>query len=95
MQPINNRFVVEVIEEDRTVGVLEIPKTLDGQTQVAKGIVKAIPEIFLSFKGTERECPLKINDKVLFTIYCQQTKEGDKVTYFPAEHEIFAIITED
>ena len=92
MKPINNRFIVEKIEEKETVGVLELPTTVDPQTAIAHGIVKEVPELMLTFKGTERECPLKVGDKVIFNIWCQQTKEKDKTIYFPTEQEILAIV---
>lgn len=92
MKPVNNRFIVEKVTEKETVGVLEVPPTVDAQTAIAYGIVKEVPERMLTFKGIERECPLKVGDKVIFNIWCQQIREKDKTTYFPTEQEIIAVV---
>jgi co-chaperonin GroES (HSP10) len=92
MRPINNRFIVKKMEEKETVGVLELPSTVDPQTAIAYGIVESIPEVMLTSKGKQRECPLKVKDKVIFNIWCQQIKQNGEILYFPTEQEIIATI---
>jgi co-chaperonin GroES (HSP10) len=93
MKPINNRFIVKKLEEKETIGVLELPNTLDPQTAIAYGTVEAIPEVMLTAKGEKRECPLKVKDKVIFNIWCQQVrKENGEIIYFPTEQEVIALV---
>ncbi len=93
MIPINNRYIVErYFEEDKT-NTIQIPQSIQQKSsQIGTGIIKKVPKV-ITGKGIEIESPLKEGDKVLFSIYCHQTRElGQEPVFYPNINEIIAVI---
>jgi chaperonin GroES len=91
LQPLDDRVLVEPLEEEEKVGSLVIPDTAKEKPMV--GIIKAIGNDFdLEGKKPLKEL-LKVGDKVLFGKYAgQEFKIGGKKHLVIKREDLLAIV---
>jgi len=91
LQPLDDRVLVEPIEEEEKVGSLVIPDTAKEKPMV--GVVKAIGNDFdLEGKKSLKDL-LKVGDKVLFGKYAgQEFKVGGKKHLIIKREDLLAIV---
>jgi chaperonin GroES len=91
LQPLDDRVLVEPIEEEEKVGSLVIPDTAKEKPMI--GIIKAIGNDFeLEGRKSLKEL-LKVGDKVLFGKYAgQEFKIGGKKHLVIERKELLAIV---
>ena len=91
LQPLDDRVLVEPIEEEEKVGSLVIPDTAKEKPMI--GIIKAIGNDFdLEGKKSLKDL-LKVGDKVLFGKYAgQEFKIGGKKHLVIKREELLAIV---
>jgi chaperonin GroES len=91
LQPLDDRVLVEPIEEEEKVGSLVIPDTAKEKPMM--GIIKAIGnDTDLEGKKSLKEL-LKVGDKVLFGKYAgQEVKLGGKKHLVIKRDELLAIV---
>lgn len=91
LQPLDDRVLVEPIEEEEKVGSLVIPDTAKEKPQM--GIVKAIGFDFELKQGKPLKELLKVGDKVLFGKYAgQEIKIGGKKHMVIKRDELLAVV---
>ena len=91
LQPLDDRVLVEPIEEEEKVGSLIIPDTAKEKPMM--GIVKAIGNDFdLEGKKSLKDL-MKVGDKVLFGKYAgQEFKIGGKKHLIIKREDLLAIV---
>ena len=91
LQPLDDRVLVEPIDEEEKVGSLVIPDTAKEKPMI--GIIKAIGNDFdLEGKKSLKEL-LKVGDKVLFGKYAgQEFKIGGKKHLVIKREDLLAIV---
>jgi len=91
LQPLDDRVLVEPIEEEEKVGSLVIPDTAKEKPMI--GIVKAIGNDFdIEGKKSLKEL-LKVGDKVLFGKYAgQEFKINNKKHLVIKREDLLAIV---
>jgi chaperonin GroES len=91
LQPLDDRVLVEPIEEEEKVGSLVIPDTAKEKPMI--GIIKAIGNDFdLEGKKSLKDL-LKVGDKVLFGKYAgQEFKIGGKKHLVIKREDLLAIV---
>jgi chaperonin GroES len=91
LQPLDDRVLVEPIEEEEKVGSLVIPDTAKEKPMI--GIIKAIGNDFdLEGKKSLKEL-LKVGDKVLFGKYAgQEFRIGGKKHLVIKREDLLAIV---
>jgi chaperonin GroES len=91
LQPLDDRVLVEPIEEEEKVGSLVIPDTAKEKPMV--GVVRAIGNDFdLEGKKSLKDL-LKVGDKVLFGKYAgQEFKVGGKKHLIIKREDLLAIV---
>ena len=91
LQPLDDRVLVEPIDEEEKVGSLVIPDTAKEKPMM--GIVKAIGNDFeLEGKKSLKEL-LKVGDKVLFGKYAgQEFKIGGKKHLIIKREDLLAVV---
>ena len=91
LQPLDDRVLVEPIDEEEKVGSLIIPDTAKEKPMI--GIIKAIGNDFeLEGKKSLKEL-LKVGDKVLFGKYAgQEFKVGGKKLLVIERKDLLAIV---
>jgi chaperonin GroES len=91
LQPLDDRVLVEPIEEEEKVGSLVIPDTVKEKPMI--GIIKAIGNDFdIEGKKSLKDL-LKVGDKVLFGKYAgQEFKIGGKKHLVIKREELLAIV---
>jgi chaperonin GroES len=91
LQPLDDRVLVEPIDEEEKVGSLIIPDTAKEKPMI--GIIKAIGNDFdLEGKKSLKEL-LKVGDKVLFGKYAgQEFKIGGKKHLVIKREDLLAIV---
>ena len=91
LQPLDDRVLVEPIEEEEKVGSLVIPDTAKEKPMM--GIVKAIGYDFELKEGKSLKDMLKEGDKVLFGKYAgQEIKIGGKKHLIIKREELLAVV---
>ncbi len=91
LQPLDDRVLVEPIEEEEKVGSLVIPDTAKEKPMM--GMVKAIGYDFDLKEGKPLKELLKVGDKVLFGKYAgQEFKVGGKKHLVIKREELLAIV---
>jgi len=91
LQPLDDRVLVEPIDEEEKVGSLIIPDTVKEKPMV--GIVKAIGNDFELKQGKSLKELLKVGDKVLFGKYAgQEFKIGGKKHLVIKREDLLAIV---
>jgi chaperonin GroES len=91
LQPLDDRVVVEPIEEEEKVGSLVIPDTAKEKPMV--GVVKAIGNDFDAEGKKPLKDLLKVGDKVLFGKYAgQEFKVGGKKHLIIKREDLLAIV---
>ena len=91
LQPLDDRVLVEPIEEEEKVGSLVIPDTAKEKPMM--GMVKAIGNDFdLEGKKSLKDL-LKVGDKVLFGKYAgQEIKLGGKKHLIIKREDLLAVV---
>jgi chaperonin GroES len=91
LQPLDDRVLVEPIDEEEKVGSLVIPDTAKEKPMI--GIIKAIGNDFdLEGKKSLKDL-LKVGDKVLFGKYAgQEFKIGGKKHLVIKREDLLAIV---
>lgn len=91
LQPLDDRVLVEPIDEEEKVGSLVIPDTAKEKPMI--GIIKAIGNDFeLEGRKSLKEL-LKVGDKVLFGKYAgQEFKIGGKKHLVIKREDLLAIV---
>jgi len=91
LQPLDDRVLVEPIEEEEKVGSLIIPETAKEKPMM--GLVKAIGNDFdLEGKKSLKDL-LKVGDKVLFGKYAgQEIKVGGKKHLIIKREDLLAVV---
>ena len=91
LQPLDDRVLVEPIEEEEKVGTIVIPDTAKEKPMM--GIVKAIGnDTDLEGKKSLKDL-LKVGDKVLFGKYAgQEVKIGGKKNLIIKRDELLAVV---
>jgi chaperonin GroES len=91
LQPLDDRVLVEPIEEEEKVGSLVIPDTAKEKPMI--GIVKAIGYDYELKEGKPLKDLIKVGDKVLFGKYAgQEFKIGGKKHLVIKRDELLAIV---
>jgi chaperonin GroES len=91
LQPLDDRVLVEPIEEEEKVGSLVIPDT--AKEKPMTGIIKAIGNDFELKQGKSLKELLKVGDKVLFGKYAgQEFKIGGKKHLVIKREDLLAIV---
>jgi chaperonin GroES len=91
LQPLDDRVLVEPIEEEEKVGSLVIPDTAKEKPMI--GIIKAIGYDYELKEGKPLKDLIKVGDKVLFGKYAgQEFKIGGKKHLVIKRDELLAII---
>ena len=91
LQPLDDRVLVEPIEEEEKVGSLVIPDTAKEKPMV--GVVKAIGNDFDLEGEKSLKDLLKVGDKVLFGKYAgQEFKVGGKKHLIIKREDLLAIV---
>jgi len=91
LQPLDDRVLVEPIDEEEKVGSLIIPDTVKEKPMV--GIIKAIGNDFELKQGKSLKELLKVGDKVLFGKYAgQEFKIGGKKHLVIKREDLLAIV---
>jgi chaperonin GroES len=91
LQPLDDRVLVEPIEEEEKVGSLVIPDTAKEKPMM--GIVKAIGYDFELKQGKALKDLMKVGDKVLFGKYAgQEIKLGGKKHLIIKREELLAVV---
>jgi chaperonin GroES len=90
LQPLDDRVLVEPIEEEEKVGSLVIPDTAKEKPMM--GTVKAIGFDFEIKQGKPMKDLFKVGDKVLFGKYSgQEVKIGGKKHLIVKREELLAV----
>jgi chaperonin GroES len=91
LQPLDDRVLVEPIEEEEKVGSLVIPDTAKEKPMM--GLVKAIGNDFdLEGKKSLKDL-MKVGDKVLFGKYAgQEIKVGGKKHLIIKREDLLAVV---
>ena len=91
LQPLDDRVLVEPIEEEEKVGSLVIPDTAKEKPMI--GIVKAIGYDFNLKQGKSLKDLMKVGDKVLFGKYSgQEIKVGGKKHLIIEREHLLAVV---
>jgi chaperonin GroES len=91
LQPLDDRVLVEPIDEEEKVGTLVIPDT--AKEKPMTGIVKAIGNDFEVEGRKSLKDLLKVGDKVLFGKYAgQEFKIGGKKHLVIKREDLLAIV---
>ena len=91
LQPLDDRVLVEPIEEEEKVGSLVIPDTAKEKPMM--GFVKAIGHDFDLKEGKPLKDLLKVGDKVLFGKYAgQEVKIGGKKYLVISRSDLLAVV---
>jgi chaperonin GroES len=91
LQPLDDRVLVEPIDEEEKVGTLVIPDT--AKEKPMTGIVKAIGNDFELEGRKSLKDLLKVGDKVLFGKYAgQEFKIGGKKHLVIKREDLLAIV---
>ena len=91
LHPLDDRVLVEPIEEEEKVGSLVIPDTAKEKPMI--GIIKAIGYDFDLKEGKPLKELLKVGDKVLFGKYAgQEFKIGGKKHLVIERKDLLAIV---
>ncbi len=91
LQPLDDRVLVEPIEEEEKVGSLVIPDTAKEKPML--GIIKAIGYDYELKEGKPLKDLLKVGDKILFGKYAgQEFKVGGKKHLIIKRDELLAIV---
>ncbi|MDD8013727.1 MAG: co-chaperone GroES [Acidobacteriota bacterium] len=91
LQPLDDRVLVEPIEEEEKVGSLVIPDTAKEKPMM--GIVKSIGYDFDLKEGKPLKDLLKVGDKVLFGKYAgQEIKIGGKKHLVISRSDLLAVV---
>lgn len=91
LQPLDDRVLVEPIEEEEKVGSLVIPDTAKEKPMM--GIIKAIGYDFDLKEGKSLKDLLKVGDKVLFGKYAgQEIKLNGKKHLVISRSDLLAIV---
>ncbi len=91
LQPLDDRVLVEPIEEEEKVGSLVIPDTVKEKPMI--GIVKAIGYDYELKEGKPLKDLIKVGDKVLFGKYAgQEFKISGKKHLVIKRDELLAIV---
>jgi chaperonin GroES len=91
LQPLDDRVLLEPIEEEEKVGSLIIPDTVKEKPMM--GIVKAIGYDFKLKQGKPLKELLKVGDKVMFSKYSgQEVKIGGKKHLIIEREHLLAVV---
>ncbi len=91
LQPLDDRVLVEPIEEEEKVGSLVIPDTAKEKPMM--GVVKAMGYDFDLKGGKPLKELLKVGDKVLFGKYAgQEIKIGGKKHLVISRSDLLAVV---
>jgi len=91
LQPLDDRVLVEPIEEEEKVGSLVIPDTAKEKPMM--GIIKAVGYDFDLKEGKSLKELLKVGDKVLFGKYSgQEVKINGKKHLVISRSDLLAIV---
>jgi chaperonin GroES len=91
LQPLDDRVLVEPIEEEEKVGSLVIPDTAKEKPMM--GTVKAIGFDYELKEGKPLKELMKLGDKVLFGKYAgQEIKIGGKKHLIVKREELLAVV---
>jgi chaperonin GroES len=91
LQPLDDRVLVEPIEEEEKVGTIVIPDTAKEKPMM--GIVKAIGFDYELKEGKPLKDLMKVGDKVLFGKYAgQEIKIGGKKHLIIKRDELLAVV---
>ena len=91
LQPLDDRVLVEPIEEEEKVGSLVIPDTAKEKPMI--GIIKAIGYDYELKEGKPLKDLIKVGDKVLFGKYAgQEFKVNGKKHLVIKRDELLAIV---
>jgi chaperonin GroES len=91
LQPLDDRVMVEPIEEEEKVGSLVIPDTAKEKPMM--GTVKAIGYDYELKQGKPLKELMKLGDKVLFGKYAgQEIKIGGKKHLIIKREELLAVV---
>ena len=91
IRPLQDRILVERIEEEVKKGGLIIPETAREKPQ--QGKVVAVGNGKILENGEKKALDVKVGDKILFGKYAgTEVKMGDKELLIMREEDIFAII---
>ncbi len=91
LQPLDDRVLVEPIEEEEKVGSLIIPDTAKEKPMM--GIVRAIGFDFELKQGKPLKDLMKVGDKVLFGKYAgQEIKIGGKKHMVISRSDLLAVV---
>jgi chaperonin GroES len=91
LQPLDDRVLVEPIEEEEKVGSLVIPDTAKEKPML--GIVKAIGYDYDLKEGKPLKDLMKVGDKVLFGKYAgQEFKVNNKKHLVIKREDLLAIV---
>ena len=91
LQPLDDRVLVEPIEEEEKVGTLVIPDTAKEKPMI--GIIKAIGYDYELKEGKPLKDLIKVGDKVLFGKYAgQEVKISGKKHLVMKRDEMLAIV---
>ena len=91
LQPLDDRVLVEPIEEEEKVGSLVIPDTAKEKPMI--GIIKAIGYDYELKEGKPLKDLIKVGDKVLFGKYAgQEFKINGKKHLVIKRDELLAIV---
>lgn len=91
LQPLDDRVMVEPIEEEEKVGSLVIPDTAKEKPMM--GTVKAIGFDYELKQGKPLKELMKLGDKVLFGKYAgQEIKIGGKKHLIIKREELLAVV---
>lgn len=91
LQPLDDRVLVEPIEEEEKVGSLVIPDTAKEKPMM--GIIKAIGYDYDLKEGKSLKDLMKVGDKVLFGKYAgQEIKIGGKKHMVISRSDLLAVV---
>ncbi|HOW45493.1 MAG TPA: co-chaperone GroES [Candidatus Aminicenantes bacterium] len=91
LQPLDDRVLVEPIEEEEKIGSLVIPDTAKEKPMM--GIVRAIGFDYELKQGKPLKELMKVGDKVLFGKYAgQEVKIGGKKHMVISRSDLLAVV---
>jgi chaperonin GroES len=91
LQPLDDRVLVEPIDEEEKVGTLVIPDTAKEKPMM--GVVRAMGYDFDLKEGKPLKELLKVGDKVLFGKYAgQEIKIGGKKHLVISRSDLLAVV---
>ncbi len=91
LQPLDDRVLVEPVEEEEKIGSLVIPDTAKEKPMM--GIVRAIGFDYELKQGKPLKDLMKVGDKVLFGKYAgQEVKIGGKKHMVISRSDLLAVV---